>query len=959
MTENTRLQTLQAAISRLTEQSDGYIEQFAALTQRIGSLQEQFTQHLAESPRRGLSSPVFGHPRQMKVDFPHFSGAEDVSQWIYRVERFFRIYDIPKDQRLDLVAVNLEGRALAWFQMWERLKPMADWLAISTALQMQFGPSHFENSREELLKLKQSTTVNAYFESFNDLAARAYGLYDALLVDCFVGGLHPELKREVKARSPISLLQAVSLAKLFEKKFLPHTQRWHSAVAQTQQPPARPTTALAPKPLTTVSPAQPPPQNPPLLPTPPKPNTMRKLTPMEIQFRREKGICFTCDERYSPSHKCASKHCFLIQTVEEVPTDQDSAIEIPEVDQISPVLAEDRVEPFHLSYNAMAGIPARRSIRFRGLVHGRDIRVLMDGGNSDNFIHPALVRRLAVPVHHSPIFKVEMGNGALLQCEGEVRDLPVSIQDHLLLISAFVLPIASEELVLGDIWLETLDTHLVNYRKKFITFMVGAEMVTLQDTPPLLELPSDLAPDLATILRDYSVVFQVPKGLPPPRVHDHTIPLLPGTLPIKVRPYRYPHSQKAEIEQIVAEMLAEGIIQPSTSPFSSPVLLVKKKGGSWRFCTDYRALNHATIKDSFPMPTVDELLDELFGARFFSKLDLRSGYHQIRVRPGDCFKMAFRTHQGLYEWLVMPFGLTNVPATFQCLMNSIFSEVLRKFVLVFFDDILVYSADWQSHLHHLVYVLRVLKHHSLFAKLSKYSFGKTQVEYLGHVVSLEGVRVDDSKIEAIRSPLTDLLRKEGFVWSPSASDAFVTLKEALTHAPVLALPDFSKPFVLETDASGTGIGGILSQAGHPIAYFLKKLSCTAQKQSVYAREMQAILVAVAKFRHYLLGHRFVIRTDHKSLKELQAQTIQTPEQQTWLAKLLGYDFEIEYKKGSDNQGADGLSRQFFLPPRSLATFSRSYGQIFSTSTPRIYFLRWIFGLAICSTGRVFGFGRTD
>ncbi|XP_057723463.1 uncharacterized protein LOC130939370 [Arachis stenosperma] len=556
---------------------------------------------------------------------------------------------------------------------------------------------------------------------------------------------------------------------------------------------------------------------------------------MEIQFRREKGIYFTCDERYSPSHKCASKHYFLIQTVEEVPTDQDSAIEIPEVDQIPLVLAEDRVEPLHLSYNAMAGIPARRSIRFRGLVHGRDIHVLMDGGSLDNFIHPALVRRLAVPVHHSPRFKVEVGNGGLLQCEGEVRDLPVSIQDHLLLISAFVLPIASEELVLGDIWLETLDTHLVNYREKFITFMVGAEMVTLQgekdanpapaqfhqlrrlhitdeimemytlqlqepvtDTPPPLELPSDLAPDLATILRDYSVVFQVPKGLPPPRVHDHTIPLLPGTSPIKVRPYRYPHCQKAEIERIVAEMLAEGIIQPSTSLFSSPVLLVKKKDGSWRFCTDYRALNHATIKDSFPMPTVDEFENCLVLSS--SKLDLRSGYHQIRVS-------------------------------------------------------------------HLVYVLRVLKHHSLFAKLSKCSFKKTQVEYLGHVVSLEGVRVDDSKIEVIRcwptstlvkqlraflglasyyrkficnfatlaAPLTDLLRKEGFVWLPSASDAFVTLKEALTHAPVLALPDFSKPFVLDTDASGTGIGGILIQAGHPIAYFSKKLSCTAQKQSVYAR----------------------------------------------------------------------------------------------------------------------------
>jgi len=256
---------------------------------------------------------------------------------------------------------------------------------------------------------------------------------------------------------------------------------------------------------------------------------------------------------------------------------------------------------------------------------------------------------------------------------------------------------------------------------------------------------------MTRLLQTFKEVFQVPHGFPPMRTHDHAIALLPNTSPVKVRPYRYPHSQKTEIERIVAEMLAEGIIQPSTIPFSSPVLLVKKKDGSWRFCTDYRALNAVTVKDSFPMPTVDELLDELFGAQYFSKLDLQSGYHQIRVKPEDRYKTTFHTHHGLYEWLVMLFELTNAPTTFQCLMNSIFAAVLLKFVLVFFDDILIYSPDWQSHLAHLMQVLSILQTHILYAKLSKCSFGQQQVKYLGHIVSKEGVRVDTTKIEAIQN----------------------------------------------------------------------------------------------------------------------------------------------------------------------------------------------------------------
>lgn len=218
---------------------------------------------------------------------------------------------------------------------------------------------------------------------------------------------------------------------------------------------------------------------------------------------------------------------------------------------------------------------------------------------------------------------------------------------------------------------------------------------------------------------------------------------------MNVRPYRYPHSQKQEIEAQVAKFLNTGWIQPSTSPFSSPVLLLKKKDGSWRMCVDYRALSAVTVKDRFPLPTIDELLDELGKARVFSKLDLTSGFHQIRVNPQDVHKTAFRTHEGHYEYRVMPFGLCNAPAIFQATMNDIFRPLLRKTVIVFFDDILVYSDSLDSHIAHLSEVFDILESHSFHLKPSKCSFCQPQIPYLGHIVAEGTVAPDPFKIQGV------------------------------------------------------------------------------------------------------------------------------------------------------------------------------------------------------------------
>ena len=265
-----------------------------------------------------------------------------------------------------------------------------------------------------------------------------------------------------------------------------------------------------------------------------------------------------------------------------------------------------------------------------------------------------------------------------------------------------------------------------------------------------LEVETSVVPEcIQNTIKTFEDVFQEPKGLPPHREFDHAISLLPNSAPVNSRPYRYSPLQKDEIERQVAEMIQAGIMKPSMSPYASPVLFVKKKDGMWRFCVDYRRLNSVIVKSKFPLPVIDELLDELAGAKWFSKLDLRSGYHQIRMVESDEEKTAFKTHQGQYQFRVMPFGLTNAPATFQCLMNAIFARFIRKFVLVFMDDILIFSEDLEQHQQHLQEVLSVLREHQLFAKLSKCSFAQQELEYLGHIIFDKGVSIDPAKTAAM------------------------------------------------------------------------------------------------------------------------------------------------------------------------------------------------------------------
>ncbi|XP_019059514.1 PREDICTED: uncharacterized protein LOC104825588 [Tarenaya hassleriana] len=458
------------------------------------------------------------------------------------------------------------------------------------------------------------------------------------------------------------------------------------------------------------------------------------------------------------------------------------------------------------------------------------------------------------------------------------------------------------------------------------------------------------------VVRDFPDVFpeELP-GLPPEREVDFCIDVIPGTEPVSKTPYRMAPTEMAELKKQLNELMEKGFIQPSVSPWGAPVLFVKKKDGSMRLCIDYRGLNQVTIKNRYPLPRIDELLDQLQGAQWFSKIDLRSGYHQIGVKAGDVQKTAFRTRYGHFEFVVMPFGLTNAPAVFMQLMNRVFMDYLDEFVIIFIDDILIYSPDRCSHEQHLRLVLQRLREQKLYAKFSKCAFWLQEVGFLGHVISAQGVQVDQAKIEAVMEwktptnateihsflglagyyrrfvegfaklakPMTKLTGKNvRFDWTPECEVSFVELKKRLTTAPILALPQPGIPYEVYTDASKQGLGCVLMQEGHVIAYASRQLRKHEENYPTHDLELAAVVHALKIWRSYLYGEKVKLNTDHKSLTYVISQKDLNLRQRRWIELIADYDLEIAYHPGKANVVADALSRKKILSAIQILSSSQ-------------------------------------
>jgi hypothetical protein len=475
--------------------------------------------------------------------------------------------------------------------------------------------------------------------------------------------------------------------------------------------------------------------------------------------------------------------------------------------------------------------------------------ILFDSGTSHSFISQKFSVKCQLPFYHTQGSFMIATPGDKIATNQLNRNVPIQLGSKIVKTTLLILGMDNVDIILGTNWMtqhqvvldvanRIVEVHSPTCGK--LTLYLPSQETTRSCAFSMIELPLEKI----LVVYDYADVFpdELP-GMPPDQDIKFAIELQLGTTPISKRPYRMPPAELAELKKQLQELLDKGFIHPCTSPWGCPALFVKKDE-SLRLCIDYRPLNAVTIKNKYPLPRIDVLFDKLVGAKVFSKIDLRSGYHQIKIRANDIPKNAFSTRYGLYEYLVMSFGLTNAPAYFMYLMNSVFMPELDKFVVVFIDDILVYSKNEAEHTKHLRTVLQRQREHRLYAKLSKCDFWLKDIKFLGHTISEGGIAVDSDKVQEvmnwkppttvrqirsflglamyyrrfipdfsrIANPMTELLKKgEKFEWGQKCEEAFHTLRQHLTTSPVLAQPNNNKPFDVYCDASGTGLGCVLMQ----------------------------------------------------------------------------------------------------------------------------------------------------
>ncbi|KAG8496286.1 hypothetical protein CXB51_007463 [Gossypium anomalum] len=582
-----------------------------------------------------------------------------------------------------------------------------------------------------------------------------------------------------------------------------------------------------------------------------------------------------------------------------------------------------------------------------------DINViaLIDPGSTHSYVCMKLVSSMNIPVENTE-FMVRVSNplGKCVIVDKVCKRCPLMIRGHYFPADLMLLPFDEFDVILGIDWL-TLHDAIVNCKENVIELKC--------ENGETLRVESDKSEALSSVISSMSAqrylrkgyeaylayvintkevekkVESVPvvcefadvfpeelPGLPPVREVEFGIDLIPGTAPILIAPYRMAPIELKELKSQLQEL------------------------------TDKGFLNKVTIKNKYPLPRIDDLFDQLKGATWFLKIDLRSGYYQLRVKESDVPKTAFRTRYGHYEFLVIPFGLTNAPAVFMDLMNRIFRPYLDKFVVVFIDDILIYSKDETEHAEHLRIVLQTLRDKQLYAKFSKSEFWFREVGFLGHIVSGDGIRVDPSKISAfidwkppknvtevrsflglagyyrrfvngfsiIAAPMTRLLRKDvKFEWTEECQQSFEELKKLLTEAPVLVQPESGKEFVVYSDASLNGLGCVLMQEGKVVAYASRQLKPHKKNYPTHDLELAAVVFALKIWRHYLYGEKCRVYTDHKSLKYLMSQKDLNLRQRRWLELLKDYELVIDYHPGKANVVADALSRKLFFALRVMNT----------------------------------------
>ena len=897
--------------------------------------------------------------------------AKELDTFLWNMERYFKHLKLEDDEsKISMATLFLTDNALMW---WRRRSmeieqgtfSLTTWEEFKNDLKLHFYPQNAQyEAKEKLRWLKQTGSIKDYVNAFVNLLFEVPTMPEEDKLMYFMSGLQNWAKLELQRRQVQNLSQAIAAAEsLIEFKVSNQGDSKFKGKKVNHEKSG----GDAPKPKE-------------------KPRVTR-FEKRDASTSKPLGVkCYLCDGPHM-MRDCPSKKAIKAMTM------QESRIEVEEED--APRMGCIRLLN---AVKASAPLPRQQakggSLYIDVKVKDTVSRALVDCGATHNFMTADEARRLDVRVTKEA-GSVKTVNTPATPIVGVARDVEVHIGTWKGKVDFTVVKMDDYGMVIGLEFMDKVRAFPIPFynifcivadgempcvvpvarqardKTKVLSAMQLAKawkkgeatfLATLKMDDEVGGRPEPLPKAIEAVLEEFGDVMpkELPKRLLPRREVDHAIELEPGAKPPSRSPYRMAPPELEELRKQLKELLDAGYIQPSKSPYGAPVLFQRKKEGSLRMCIDYRALNKITIKNKYPIPLIADLFDQLGGARYFTKLDLRSGYYQVRIAPGDEPKTACVTRYGSFEFLVMPFGLTNAPATFCTLMNKVFHPYLDKFVVVYIDDIVVYSKTLEEHVEHLRIVFQTLRENELYVKKEKCSFAKNEVDFLGHKIKDGKLLMEQSKVKAIQdwepptkvptlrsflglvnyyrrfikgysaiaAPLTDLLKKnKTWEWTDRCQQAFEDLKKALMEEPVLRLPDLSKPFEVHTDASDFAIGGVLMQEGHPIAFESRKLNDTERRYSAHEKEMTAVVHCLRTWRHYLLGSHFIVRTDNIATSYFLTQQKLTPKQARWQEFLAEFDYKLEYKQGKENVVADALSRKAELAPVVLTPQNTLLGRI--------------------------------